>query len=382
MPRSLPPRPRGGRLPAALALALLLLAGPGRPADADACSDCPGPTLDDLRTQSGFGLETRSLWGGLVSAEDRVETNANGCSYAAAGDPRIDVGAAFSVLRGWGEVWNCPESKSSTEIGIEIAEGDSTSWHVEGEVSAEVNAVALKLAVKLGGGFGRGHVVTEVRSYRQTIEAQPGHRIPWEGYFLLAPLTLTIDLSVTRNWSWWTKNDLTGHEVHRSGTIDVPCGTQTVAVTRQASVGAYLHLSDRACGAAPGSPAVDLGPFPPAAPPVTTPGVPPPFLAPDAGGDDGEDGGLPQATPQGHDLPDLPAPVPAGAPDDAPVAPRPEGGPAPVEEPTGGARPPSTSGDLPEAPTGPCPDPFPLGAPALAPAAAPPTTAQAPGTGS
>lgn len=379
-------RPRGRVL--ALMLAGLLL-GRASAAQADACSDCPGPTLADLQAQPGFALEWRpSPLGWPGSSEDYAETNPNGCSFTALGDPHVVQGPAWAVLRGTGEVFNCPQAKSSSEISFTVEEGDSTQWSVQGEVGAELEALGLKLASKVGGGYGRGHAVREVRVHKQTLEAQPGHRVPWEGYFLLATLSLDLDVSVSRNWSWWTKNSATGAEVHRSGTIQMPCGSDHLRLERQASLSAFLHLYDGACGDPAGA-LTDLGLFPPARVPLTPPAQDLPTLTP---GDDEAD--LPPGDPeQGHDLPNLPpplrvpAPVPLSPaapdlptgpggeprPNDAPAQPAGGGDPLPVPDapPPVGNPPaqepvapyPTESKDLGDAPTGPTGDPFPFGAP-------------------
>lgn len=381
------------RRPLALLLAGLLLLGPAGRAHADACSDCPGPTLADLRAQPGFALESRPsplAWPG--PADDYVETNPNGCSFTALSRPDVAQGPAWAVLRGTGEVFNCPEAKSASEISFTVEEGDSTQWSVQGEAGGELEAFGLKLAAKIGGGYGRGHAVREVRAHRQTLEAQPGHRVPWEGYFLLATLSLDLDVSVSRNWSWWTKNTATGAEVHRSGTLQMPCGSDHLRLERQASLSAFLHLYDGACGAS-GNALIDLGLFPPAPVPVTPPTQDLPTLTP---GEDEAD--LPPGGPeQGHDLPNLPPPLrepapapqspaapdlptgPGGEPRPNDAPPGPAGGDDPLPQPgalppLGHPRPalpeapsPTESKDLGEAPTGPGGDPFPFGAPCVGP---------------
>lgn len=280
------PRRRNGRLTLLLSVAALLLLSAGaRRASADACSDCKEPTLRDLMGVPGFTLH--SLPPGWFSSPstDYVETDAGECTYTPKGDPSTTIVSSKLVLRGHGEVWNCPESSSDDEISFEIAQGDSTTWTLSAEVGVQLKAIAIAVAGKVGVSTGGGRSITEVRSVKKSLHAGQGHRIEWEGYFEVATFSLTIVFDVTRRWSWWTKNQVTGYTVLRSGSIWMSCGTETVELSRNASIGYRIHLYDRSC-LEPLAPPRDLGPFPlPTTPPAgdlpgSAPRNPPPSAAP------------------------------------------------------------------------------------------------------
>lgn len=338
-------------LPAAL-LAGAALCLPAGGARADACSDCPAPSRAELEAQPGFVLGTRPLlqWP-YLPVTDSLETFAAECAYSASSAPDVVPGPTWSILRATGEVLNCPWAKTSTEVAFELEEGDSTEWSVEGEAGASLSAAALSLAAKLKAGYVRGSVRSEVRALKTTIEAQPGHRVPWEGYFEVGPLQLTIDFAVTRRWSWWTKHPNSGDVVLASGSIWMDCGGERVTLKRQAAFHAWVETGDRPCGvpelsARPPAP-------PPGPPPVVTPGTgPAPGPVPPQ--EPGQPGGDPVPDwDEDEPRPDLPQPhalpPPADAPPGEPVAPPP---PLPVPPPVPTVPDPSASDGLGEAPTG------------------------------
>lgn len=331
-------------LPALLAGAALLPGAP--PARADGCDDCRAPTLADLEAAPGFRVELRLLdgWPHLV-LPDEVAVNGDECSYVARSAPALTTGPTWSVLRAAGEVLNCPWARTSDSVSFEVAEGDTTEWKVQGEVGATASLAAVQLAAKVGGGYGRGTSVTEVRTHTTTIEAQPGHRVPWEGYFEVAPLTLSIEFAVTRRWSWWTKHPNFGDTVLASGSVWIDCGTERVTLTRRAALRGWVKTGDRPCGEP------DLGAVTPPAPPppaseptpALTPASGPAPVAPPRPGQEpsGEPGQAPGPAP---------LPVPDTTPPTGPVAP-PAGSPVPA--PTPSTTDPDGSGDLGDAPTGP-----------------------------
>src|SRR5262245_30150349 len=121
LPRSEVPGDRGRRLPLGpLAALLLLLAGAG-PVSADACSDCKDPTLEDLMALSDFTLHALSPDGRRT---DYYETDAGECAYRLKGEPAMSLVSSRLVLRGHGEVWNCPESSSDDVISFHTEESD------------------------------------------------------------------------------------------------------------------------------------------------------------------------------------------------------------------------------------------------------------------
>lgn len=322
------PRRRGRRLPTsvAAAAALLLLIAGARPASADACSDCKEPTLQDLMAVPGFTLQSLppGWFGG--GPTDFYEIDAGECTYALKGAPSMSIVSSKLVLRGSGEVWNCPESSSDDTISFQIEQEDSTSWTLHGEVSAQLKVLALSFAAKAGISTGGGRSITEVRSVTKSLHAAYGHRIEWEGYFEVATFSLTLAFDVTRRWSWWTKNHVTGYTVLRSGSIWMACGSETVELSRNASISYKLRLYDRSC-LEPLAPPRDLGWFPP--PPTTPPAGPLP------GGSAGQ--------------PPAPAPPPPPPPPSVPPPPAPPT--TPPSTPVGGSNPPAPPDEAPP----PCP---------------------------
>jgi hypothetical protein len=268
---------------------------------ADTCSACPEPTLADLAQQAGFELTSRTDDDGTAHT-DYVVTDGGECAYAVSVPPLVTIGKSWTVLRGSGTVYNCPWGDTSTTVTISLSEGDSSEWKVEGELSAELALIALKLGGSLGGSLGGGHVQGEVRTLSQHIGAAPGHVLDWHGLFELADVTLDGQVDVTRRFAWWTKNEATEDTVHRQGNVWTACGAEKVRLTRRASIGAMFHIWDGSCDATVTP--VDLGTFPrPKPPPVITP---------------------PSGTPApSEELPDPPPSVPAPIdPDDEPTTPQ------------------------------------------------------------
>jgi hypothetical protein len=363
---------------------LVLLAAGAGPVRADACSSCPEPTLQDLAALPGFTLHAlpADVFGHRPT--DYVETDAGECTYVPKNDPQVAITASRLVLRGVGEVWHCPHSSSDDQITYSIAAGDSTEWKVAGEVGATLKAVALEVAGKVSGGYASGRSTNEVKTVTKTLRAAMGHRIAWEGYFEIASLALTVEVDVTRRWSWWTKNARTFDVVLRSGSIWMSCGTERVPLARSASIRYAIHLLDRACGAPPGTPPDDLGWFPlpppttpsddaPApAPPDPAPGDEPPVDGGSGGGTAGPDeappaaagpAAAPEATPP---APGTTPPAPGTTPAAPGTSPDPEAGAEPYADPEFRPWPPPSptnphprdSSEAGWAPTGPAPDPM------------------------
>ena len=90
-------------------LALVILAGP-RAAAADACAECGPPTIQELAASPGFQLDTRSS--GSRTEKDFVLTDGAECDLDLTGISEVTILSAWLVLRGSGEVWNCPHSQS------------------------------------------------------------------------------------------------------------------------------------------------------------------------------------------------------------------------------------------------------------------------------
>ncbi|MFM8980287.1 MAG: hypothetical protein ACKOSS_07490 [Planctomycetia bacterium] len=256
---------------ALLLLARLLLAAglPLRAAQADACATCAAPTEASLSGQPGYALYVREdRWG--TRRSDTLHVDGDACTYALGTTPVARLGKSWMVLRGTGTVCNCPWGATDASVSVSLGDGDSTDWKVEGEVQAEVALVALKASAGLKVGVTHGRSLHEVREVTQRIEAAPGHVLDWEGWFELAELTLDLELDVTRRYAWWTKNQLTGDEVHLRGEVLVGCGRERVTLRRQASIGVRFRLWDAPCdgSAAP----TDLGTFPrPRPAPALTP---------------------------------------------------------------------------------------------------------------
>lgn len=320
-------------------LLVLALTTATRRASADACSSCPAPSGADFEAALGRPL-------GDLPTGAYMEILAAECAYDQTGGSAPVQGPAWIVLRGTGEVWNCPDSSSEDTVSIEVAESDNTSWTLTSEVSAKVAALAMEAAVKVGVGVGGGHSVTEIKRVTKTLTASLGHRIPWEGYFTVADFTLTLEFAVSRRWSWWVKSSASGDTVLTSGSLYSSCGRERATLKRRAAIGYKFQLGDGPCGPGLALP-TDLGPWPAPIPP------PPPPTTPDSGSLPAPQGATPP-TPAGPppvtlDDPDEDDPAGQPAPPGPSVPPLP---PLPLPAPSPTDPTPGDSGALGDAPTG------------------------------
>jgi hypothetical protein len=342
-------RRRGARLLLLLAALPALLAGTP-PAHAGGCDGCPGPTIRDLRSNPDFRLPQRSdVFGNTY--RDYYETDRGECFATASGTPEVKRLRSWLVLRGSGEIWNCPHSVSEDTITITTQQTDSTEWNWRMKVGAELGVPAAKMKVEVEQGLARGTAITEVTKVTKTMRPGYCRRIPWEGYFEVGEFEATGDFIFQQRWAWWTKNETTGPAVHAKGDVWVNCGTATLILDRKAPISGYFHLSQRGCDDPACVSIVErkLGWFPPLPPHLPDPKLPDP-QSPEEENPEPEP--EPEPAPPVSPLPDT-NPEPEDLPQPDADSPQGDGGtstPLPDDQPS--------SSDLGEPPTGPLPDPL------------------------
>ena len=241
---------RGGGSPVLrlllLLLATLLLAAAPTPAHAGACSNCPSPTLANLRLEAGFTLGSHPTASGLLR-QDYYELDRGECVTASSGVPVITRANSFLVLRGTGEVWHCPHSKAVDAITVESSSTDSTAWSFSVKIGAEFKALAAKIKAEVEAGITTGVTITEVTSIKKTITPAWCHRITWAGWFEVGNFEAKASIHVKQRWAWWTKNRETGDKVHAKGDIWIDCGAQPIILTRAAPIAGYFALRQKGC---------------------------------------------------------------------------------------------------------------------------------------
>ncbi len=336
-------------------LAAALLAPPAR---AGGCEGCPAPSLEQLQAQPGFKIEFRPV-GSKEGFPDFVYTDAGACNASMVGTPDVQIDDGWLVLRGQGEVWHCPHSKSIDTITIETRASDRTEWSFSTKLSTELGVVGASMKAEVQAGRTTGRAVTEVTTVSKTIAPSYCHRILWRGLFEVVRLKATAEYRFTRTWAWWTKNVTTGAKVHASGKMQVACGSGRLEMERTAPISGHFELVQRGCDDEGCGHVVQkqLGLFPPWTPPHK----------PKGSGDEPEEPREPAdpAEEPAEDDPEEPAEDDGEAAesteqDDEPL----EDGP--TEDPTdaplpGGENPPpkaDSSAKLPPPPTGPLPDPL------------------------
>lgn len=259
---SVPTRARGG-FAARAALVLGLVALPAA-AYAD-CGSCPPPSAAELAAQPGFAIQTRSApppFGRPV--RDHVEMDGGECRATIDGAITVEKTNAWLALRATGEVWNCPHSSSDDKVVIEVRNGDSSGWSLNGAVSAEAQVLVASVKAQIAAGQTTGASVVEVTRVEKTIRAKMCNRIPWKGYFEIATYVARAPIRIERRWAWWTKNASTGARVHAKGSVWVYCGTEEMVLDRQAPISGVFHLRRKACSdpECKSFPPEDLGWFP------------------------------------------------------------------------------------------------------------------------
>jgi len=245
------PKPRPGRASPVLRLlflllATLLLAAAPTPAHADGCTNCPRPTLADLQAQPGFVLEDRPGSPGHVRP-DTYYVDRGQCVTTSTGTPVVTRGYTWLVLRGSGEVWHCPHSKSVDAITVESSVSDSSEWSFTVKIAAEFRAFAAKIKAEVEAGRTTGVTITEVTSITKTITPAWCHRITWEGWFEVGTFKAETKITTQQRFAWWTKNLTTGDKVHAKGSIWKLCGSQDVVLSRRAPIAGYFALRQRGC---------------------------------------------------------------------------------------------------------------------------------------
>ena len=269
------PSVRGG----ALLLALLGMLGIGTsPSMADGCSDCPTPSAESIIAAEGIKLETRTGPFGLPST-DQLHTDQGECHAQGEAFPDIDIKESYLVLSGAGEVWNCPDSKSSSQVTAEIAREHKTDWSLTASVELSMKTPVAEYKARFSASQGGSDGIREVTRLSTTIQAQNCRRVPWLAYLRVGTYELRADFAISQRWAWWTKNPATGSEVHASGDHMVSCGSTEVVFERKAPMAWHVRLAVRNCCGKAG-PYRDLGFWPPLPPGLGNPKWPPEFGLP------------------------------------------------------------------------------------------------------
>lgn len=344
--------PRTSLLPRQLMLLLLLpclaVLLPTTLAHAGGCDGCPDPTREQLEAQPGFKIEYRPMLGRAGGRPDDVYTDAGACNATMVGTPDVQIDDGWLVLRGQGEVWHCPHSKSTDTITIETHASDKTEWKFSVKLSAELGGVGATVKSEVESGRTTGRTVTEVTRVSKTIAPSFCHRILWRGHFEVVRLKASANYRFTRTWAWWTKNVTTGPKVHASGRMLITCGSGRLEMERIAPISGHFELVQRGCDDEACANVVHkhLGMFPP-------------WTKPCGPKDEGEESEEPREPeePAEEDLAEEDA-APSTDPDEDDAKPRPDepnDEPSPKEE--DGLTKPDSSAELPPPPTGPLPDP-------------------------
>lgn len=276
----------GGRLAAALVLGLLA----ALPAHADICGDCPEPTEGQVRdAYPALSLADRYSW---LHGKNRdyLEYDGGACTYTPS-DPSV-------VLRNWrletlmsGMAENCPHCVSTTTITLVVEASKSTSWSLTASASASAQLLGAGVAAEIAGTLEKTTGLKRVTSITQTFQAGWCHVIAWSIMLERAEPVASVDVSVKRQFAWWTKNKSTGGTVHQSGTVTVPCGSAALEFSCQMPLAFHVHRAQTACPDPDCQATVvtrDLGFQPPLPPGLEPPDDwEPPYPIPDEAPDEG-----------------------------------------------------------------------------------------------
>jgi hypothetical protein len=320
-----PFRRTGARRPRSVGVSalLLLVATLGLdapPSFADSCSDCPTPSAESILQAAGITLQTRTGVFGEPHT-DKLHTDQGECTATGEDVPEIDLKESYLVLSAAGEVWNCPQSQSSSQVTAEISREHKTEWSLSAAVELSLKTPVAEYKARFNASQGGSDGIREVTRLSTTLNAKNCERVPWLAYLRVGTFELRADFAVSQRWAWWTKNTTTGSQVHESGNYVQSCGSKEVVFSRNAPLAWHLRLAHRNCCGGGGR-YRDLGFHPPLPPGLETPewpeefGYPEPPLpqegtAPgDVTGQDGADpdeglGGDPLAPPA-DELPRLP----------------------------------------------------------------------------
>lgn len=253
---------------AAAVLALLVLfLGPNLPrASAGECIGCDAPALNDIMAAEGVTLALRHPEPPLDEivgpARDYMEIDAGDCEFHVSGPEEAEQVASWLVLRAYGEVWNCPHSKSSSTISASVTTDDRSEWSVSGKVSAGLDLGVVKAGAELARTDGGSRGISETADLTTSITAQACRRIPWIAYLRVARFRIDMTITMVQPYAWWTKNAHTGSTVHQKGTYEQVCLSATVPFERKAPLAWHVRLAEYPCADCAGFPPKDLGWFP------------------------------------------------------------------------------------------------------------------------
>ncbi|MDJ0973395.1 MAG: hypothetical protein QNJ98_02965 [Planctomycetota bacterium] len=263
---------------AAMAFVVLCLGPAAPPALAGECIGCPEPSVSEIVAAENVTLASRSpeppfdLWGG--ASRDYMEMDAGDCEFNVTGPEEADRVATWLVLRAYGEVWNCPHSKSSSTISASVTHEDRSDWSLAATVSAGLELGVLKAGAELTETNGGSRGIKETSDLSTTLTAQACRRIPWLAYLRVARYRIEMTVTMVQPYAWWTKNDNTGAKVHQKGTYEVECLSVDIPFQRKAPLAWHLHLASYPCEGCSSEPPKDEGWFPKLPPGVTPPPVP------------------------------------------------------------------------------------------------------------
>ena len=153
---------------AALAVALLLTTQ-ADPVAAD-CGDCPEPSIEQIMAHPDFPTEA---WKRRhVRNYHYLNTDAGECRVRLAGPIYLQKGTSWYVLRGQGEVWDCPHSSSQDTVTIEANQADSTGWNITASGGGELSAVVAAVKASITAGRTTGTTITEVTRVSKADQGQ------------------------------------------------------------------------------------------------------------------------------------------------------------------------------------------------------------------
>ncbi len=218
----------------AIRIALVLVAtvalAPGGEARGDACSECGPPTLAELGSHPDFQLDTRH------GSKDYVETDGGECTFKIEGEPTMKKTGSWLILRGTGEVWNCPFGSSEDTMTATTSESDSSGWTLSASAKVSLKSLGTGVETTVTAAVNQSCTIQEVTSISKKLKAAYCHRIPWKAYFEVATYEAQVEYTLSRRFAWWTKNVRTGHVVHRHGEVWIVCETGTATLDAEAPI--------------------------------------------------------------------------------------------------------------------------------------------------
>lgn len=256
-----------------LLVPLLIVTVLAAPAAADLCTGCAEPTVAEILQKTGATLEERDVGFG-DPVRDYMEMDAGDCNESARPDEVARLVSSHIYFRAMGEVWNCPDSASSSTVRAQITHQDRTDWSASSGGNGKIKAPFVEFGLSHVRSNGGARGIVETTDLSQTITAKECQRIPWIAALRVGTFELDVMVSSTQTYAWWTKNTLSDEKVHQKGEYMQPCAAAQVVLERRAPMVWHVRRSQLACSGCTGGAPKDLGwapPMPPGTPPVPLP---------------------------------------------------------------------------------------------------------------